>query len=380
MGPRPQTPFLFFLTGFSPEMHLLFGGALAVLLLYSSLLFWGWRRGQRFPAPSAPEVLPPISVVVAARNEADTLPALLDALDRQSHPDYEVILVDDASTDDTHALASEWAHERDNASVVQITDPSPPRKKHALTQGINAARNDVLALTDADCTPPSDWLSTIAATHAQTDDDLVLVGYSPLRGSGLLGTFARYETLLDALYTTAALGLGRPFMAVGRNLSYPRSVFNAVGGFSHDGGQASLSGDDDLFVQAVYRHDAAEVRPLLTPSTFVPTPAPTSWREWVRQRRRHASAGRHYARDVGVHLTLMHASLVLLWISPAVLGTTGLGLLATGLLGRHAALGPAADTLDETDLLALFPLWELGYALYQLTIVPLSLLFPSDQW
>ncbi len=361
-------------------MIFLFGGALAVLLLYSALLSWGWRRSRRQDASPPSDECPPISVVVAARNEADTLPALLDALAQQSHPSFEVILVDDASTDDTAALAAEWTADRSYARVVQVTEPSAPRKKHALTKGIAAARNDLLAITDADCTPPPDWLSALAATHAQTDNDLVLVGYSPLRGSGLLGTFARYETLVDALYTAAAIGLGRPFMAVGRNLSYPRSVFDTVNGFDHAGGQTSLSGDDDLFVQAVHRHDAAEVRALLSESTFVPTSAPSSWREWIRRRRRHVSAGRHYARDVGLHLTLLHISLVLLWLSPLVLGMTGVGLLATGLLGRHAALGPAADTLNETDLLALFPLWELGYAVYHLTIVPLGLLSPPDQW
>lgn len=360
-------------------MALLFGGALAVLALYSALLVWGWRRSTRTHS-SLSETRPPISVVVAARNEADALSALLDALDRQSHPTYEVVIVDDASTDDTAALAADWADKRSYARVVQVTDPTPPRKKHALTQGIDAAQHHLLAITDADCTPPPDWLSVVAGTHAHTDDPQVLVGYSPVRGSGLLGTFARYETLVDALYTTAAIGLGRPFMAVGRNLSYPRSVFKAVNGFSHDGAQASLSGDDDLFVQAVHRHDAADIHALLDNRTFVPTPAPDSWREWAHQRRRHVSAGRHYDRDAGFHLTLLHTSLVLLWMAPLFLGRTGVGLLATGLLARHASLGPAADTLNDTALLALFPLWELGYALYHLTIVPLGLLFPPDEW
>lgn len=360
-------------------MSLLFGGALAVVLLYSALLSWGWRRSNRQRLPSSDD-RPPISVIVAARNEADALPTLLDALDQQSHPTYEVILVDDASTDDTAALAAEWANEHPNARVVRVRTPTPPRKKHALTKGIDAARHDLLAITDADCTPPPDWLSRLAAAHADTDEARVLVGYSPLRGAGVLGTYARYETLIDALYTTAAIGLGRPFMAVGRNLSYPRSVFEAVNGFAHAGGQESMSGDDDLFIQAVHRQGAAKVHALLDPSTFVPSPAPSSWKAWARQRRRHASAGRHYARDVGMHLTGLHISLLLLWMAPLFLGLPGVGLLATGLLARHAALGPAADTLNETDLLALFPLWELGYALYHLTIVPLGLVRPPERW
>jgi hypothetical protein len=206
----------------------------------------------------------------------------------------------------------------------------------------------------------------------------VLVGYSPFRGSGLLGAFARYETLVEQLYAVGALGWNRPYMAVSRNLSYPRSVFEAVDGFSHSA--ASMSGDDDLFVQAVHRHTDAPVRAVLDPRTFVPSDAPASWRDWARQRRRHVSAGRHYPAAVGTHLTLLHASLVLLWLAPLFLGKLGLGLLATGLLARHSALGPAADALDETSLLAVFPLWELGLALYHVTLVPIGLLSPPTDW
>ncbi|MFB6249709.1 MAG: glycosyltransferase [Salinibacter sp.] len=361
-------------------MLLLFGGALAVLLLYAGLLRWGWRRGRRPAPPASSDERPPISVVVAARNESAALPALLDALGRQTHPEAEVVIVDDASTDDTAAIAEAWARGRSAARVVRISDPEPPRKKRALTRGIAAARHDLLALTDADCRPPPEWLSVLAATHADADEALVLAGYSPLRGAGILGTFARYEALVEALYTTAAIGLGRPYMAVGRNLSYPRSVFDAVGGFGTAQDDAPMSGDDDLFVQAVARRGRATVRALHDPRTVVPARAPASWREWGRQRRRHVSAGRHYPWVVGLHLTLLPTGLVLLWLAPLVLGTTGVGLLATGLLARHAALGPAAAALGETDVLAAFPLWELGYALYHVTIVPLGLWSPPDRW
>lgn len=361
-------------------MVVLFGGALAVLLLYTALLRWGWRRSGRRSPPVAGDEVPPISVVVAARNEADALPQLLEALDRQTHPSAEVVIVDDASTDATAALAADWADGRPDARVVRVTEPSSPRKKHALSRGIAAARHDLLAITDADCTPPPDWLAVHAATHADADEDLVLAGYSPPRGPGLVGWFARYEALVEALYAAAAIGLGRPYMAVSRNLSYPRAVFEAVGGFDAGAHARSMSGDDDLFVQAVHRRGCATVRALLDERTFVPTGAPASWGAWLRQRRRHVSAGRHYPWAVGLHLTLLHASLVLLWIAPLPLGTTGIGLLATGLLARHAVLGPAAETFDDRALLAALPLWELGYALYHVTVVPLGLWAPPDRW
>lgn len=356
----------------------LFGGALAVLILYAILIGWGWRQGRQKAPVLDPDERPPLSVVVAARNEADTLPALLDALDAQTHPAHEVVIVDDASTDATASIAEEWAADRSHAHVVHVSDPAPPRKKNALTRGIEAATHNLLAFTDADCRPPPDWLSSLAACHAGTDEDSVLVGYSPLHGSGLLGAFARYETLVAGIYTVAAIGWKRPYMAVGRNLSYPRSVFEAVGGF--DSVDESMSGDDDLFVQTVHRRTDVPVRAVLDDRTFVPTDAPASWADWWRQRRRHVSAGRHYDGTVGVHLTFLHASLVLLWLAPLFLGKTGVGLLATGLLARHSHLGRAAEAFGETDLLAVFPLWELGYALYHVIVVPVGLFWPPEQW
>jgi hypothetical protein len=154
-------------------------------------------------------------------------------------------------------------------------------------------------------------------------------------------------------------------MAVGRNLSYPRSVFEAVNGF--DAHAETLSGDDDLFVQSVHRRGAARVLAPTDPETFVETQGPTTWSAWIQRKRRHVSTGRHYPWTVGLHLTLFHGSFALLWLAPLAIGTTGLGLLA-------------ADALDEDDLLAAFPLWELGYLFYLLILAPLGLLSEPEEW
>jgi cellulose synthase/poly-beta-1,6-N-acetylglucosamine synthase-like glycosyltransferase len=355
-----------------------FIGALALVLLYSGLLRWGWRT--RPTPPREPEPHPPVSVVVALRDEEEDVSGLLDALDAQTHPSYEVVLVDDASTDTTLSRLRTWADDRTYARIVPITSPAPPRKKTALTRGVDAASHDLLAFTDADCRPPPTWLSTHAAAHAATDNDTVLVGHSPIQGDGLLGTFAQYEGAVAATYAAAAIGLDRPYMAVGRNLSYPRSVFAAAGGFSSvsDG----MSGDDDLFVQALHRQDVGTIRTLYAPEAAVPTSAPASWAAWWHQRRRHVSAGRYYSREPAFHLTLLHTSLIALWTAPLLLGpTTGVGLLATGLLARHALLAPACEDLGRGAALpAGLPLWEAGYALVHLVVAPIGLLSPPESW
>jgi len=365
-----------------------FVGALAVTALYCVLTAWGWRRARRdVAAISQPKASPtdpvPLSVIVAARNEATALPHLLRRLIGQIRAGDEILIVDDGSADATASIARRWCASHEAIRFIRRPGGSTSgSKKAALSRGIAAAKNDLLAFTDADCRPAPTWLDRMRTLHAATDDAVVLTGYSPMRtpedATPLVGPFARYETLVAGIYTAAAAGLRRPYMGVGRNLSYPRSVFKAVSGF--DAHAETLSGDDDLFIQSVRRHDAARVLAPTDPETFVATRGPTSWSAWIRQKRRHVSTGRHYPWTVGLHLALFHGSFALLWLAPLAIGTTGLGLLATGLLARHAALAPAADALNEDDLLAAFPFWELGYLVYLLILTPLGLLSEPEEW
>ena len=341
------------------------------------------RRGLRaareaLPPPAVPEgALPPVSVIVAARDEAPRLPSLLDALLRQTHPAYEVIVVDDASTDGTADLVRAWQRRHDRLRLVQVQHPTPPRKKHALTRGIAAARYERLAFTDADCTPPPTWLRTLAG-HAERHPDALLLGYSPFRPrAGLLNRLARYETFVTGVLTAASAGLDRPYMAVGRNLSYPKSLFDRIGGFAHS--QASMSGDDDLLVQEVDRRQAAPVYAVLDPDAFVPTEAPSTWRAWLRGKRRHVSAGRFYRRRALLHLGLFQGSGAVLWAAPLLAGWAGAALLAGKLAVQYTALREAADLLDERDLMPGLPLWDLLHTAYLAAITPFGATVP-ERW
>ena len=386
---------------------LLFALALGVQVVYGGLLYRGLRRARRRdpshrPALPAGEDLPPLSVVVAARDEEADLLALLEALARQTHPRFEVVLVDDASTDRTPQIARDWIDalpddrgDEDGVTgrLVRVEDPKPPRKKHALTRGVAAARHPLLAFTDADCTPPPGWLEALARAHAafahdgddagsdRTSAAPLLIGYSPYRraeDASLLNRFARWETFFAGALAAGACGLGRPYMAVGRNLSYLRALFERIGGFAH--ARASMSGDDDLLVQEVHRRRAAPVRHVFGPETFVETDAPPSWRAWLRQKRRHASAGRFYAAAPSAHLTAFNLTSALLWLAPLVLWPVGVALLAGKWLVQAAALWPAARAFGETDLLPALPLWDAGYALYNTLVVPLGLVKLPEEW
>ncbi|MDX1547151.1 MAG: hypothetical protein R3247_09195, partial [Rhodothermales bacterium] len=155
------------------------------------------------------------------------------------------------------------------------------------------------------------------------------------------------------------------------NLSYRRGLFRRLGGFAHS--LHAMSGDDDLLVQEVARQRAAPVRAVLDPATFVPTDAPATWRAWLRQKRRHVSAGRYYGAATQAHLALFHATGTGLWLAPLALGWPGAVLLGAKLAVQGLVLRRAAHVLHERDLMPVQPLLELGYAAYHLFVAPLGL-------
>lgn len=335
-----------------------------------------------------PAGLPSVSVIVAARNEEADLPHLLRALEQQDHPSREVVVVDDGSTDRTSAVLASWRNRLDEnrRACVQILRTPGIGKKAALARGIAAARHELLAFTDADCIPPRGWLSSLARAHAGLarahvghPEETLLVGYSPFRRRhGLINHIARYETFVTGFLTAAAAGLGRPYMAVGRNISYSRRVFDRANGFERI--MHSMSGDDDLFVQQVALRQAADIRVLLDADSFVPSDGPQDVREWLQQKRRHTSAGRYYRPAVKAHLAAFHGSGLIIWLAPVLAGWTGLLLLVARLVLQHVILREAARELHEGDLVPIQPLLEPLYQLYVTVVAPVGLLRLPQRW
>ncbi|GAB5519794.1 MAG: glycosyltransferase [Rhodothermales bacterium] len=354
-------------------------GCLLIQAAYLWCFSVGFRRAQRkVPTPN-PRRCPPISVIVPAHNEARDLPLLLDALAAQTHPDFEAIICDDGSTDETAEVVRQYQAKAPWLRLLEVTDRKAPYKKNALTQGIAAAQHNLLALTDADSVPAPAWLEHLARTHASSHHEALLTGYAhvPTR-PGVLNRLIRYERLLTTFATAATIGLRHPYMGRGCNISYPKALFEAVGGFAHSA--ESMSGDDDLLVQHIAREQTAPIYHLFSPDSFVGTDAAATWRQWIRQKLRHTSAGRFYEASIQRHLALFHISHLLLWLAPLFFGVAGLGLVAVRLLLLTLTLIAPARRFRSTDLLVWVPLLEFGYALYNVFVATSGVLRPPKQW
>ena len=293
----------------------------SVSACYAAVLLWiraGLRRlDQGFNAEQ-----PTVSVVVAARNEAVNIPSLIQAFKNQDYPPhlFEVIIVDDESEDETAELlrGESDARFRWVQTVNRRLALSP--KKNAVDLGIRHARGEIILLTDADCRPPSGWISGLVRLF--TPETGMVTGFSPCE-------LPRLRTLSDRLLALDSLALaavaagtaGRNAAATcnGRNLAYRKSVYRQVGGFNEIA--HFISGDDDLLLKLVQR-TKWRIRYAYDAELIVPTMRTDSFRQFIRQRLRHASKGFSYSLKKVVALVLVYGYHVLLFTAPAV-GLTG---------------------------------------------------------
>ncbi len=238
------------------------------------------------------QALKPISVIICARNEADNLSQYLPLVLEQNYPDFEVIVVNDRSWDRTREVLETLSEQYKNLKIVKVPEGEKfiAGKKFAVTMGIKAASNEWLVFTDADCSPASpNWLSGM---QQPADEQVsIVLGYSPyMRNSGILNSLIRFETFFTAInYLSFALK-GMPYMGVGRNMAYRRSLF-----FKNKGFAAHMhipSGDDDLFVNAHATSRNTEIR--INPETHVWSVPNTTLGAYLRQKKRHFGAGKFY--------------------------------------------------------------------------------------
>ncbi len=189
---------------------------------------------------------------------------------------------------------------------------------------------------------------------------------------------ARYDATLNGFLTAATIGLGIPYMATGRNISYPRALFEKAGGHSHS--VRSLSGDDDLFLQHVHSLGLGKIVWLGDPDTFVPSRSKTELKAWLKQKRRHTSAGRYMKPYVKVWGSLFYLSLAALWLAPFLFGWIGLGLLIAWIAAHYLAIRRAFRDLLGSDLLRWFLFQTLLTVIHYVVFPVTGFLFPTKKW
>jgi len=308
---------------------------LVLVQLFYYLYFYA--RVAFYRAGSRKENHVPVSVVICARDEEHNLRNNLPAVLEQQYPEFEVVVVNDCSEDNSDMVLKEFEQRYNHLRVTTIKkdEKFTHGKKLALTIGIKAARYEWLLLTDADCKPDSgSWISTMAQ-HFKNPYEVVL-GYGGFHAeTSLLNNYIRYDTLMIAMQYFGFAMAGIPYMGVGRNLAYRRSLFFEQKGFASH--RKLASGDDDLFVNQVAKKN--NTRYELAHSAHNRAQTKQTLSGWMKQKKRHLTTGMHYKSSTKWLLALeyfsrlgFYALFILLWIIPGYTYLVLGGLVLRGLI------------------------------------------------
>ncbi|MBE6312904.1 MAG: glycosyltransferase, partial [Bacteroidales bacterium] len=190
-----------------------------IAMLYICYIFrlWrAWKKAERFSFQtglSSQKEL--VSIVVAFRNEEQHLAKLQNALAKQTYKNYELILVNDHSTDN---FKSKISQER----RIRLLNATEEGKKRALLEGVNAAKGDIVLCTDADCLPCPTWIESIVSFFGTNQTDMVI---APVVMIPEKKAFERIQTLEFASLQAATAGsacAGDPIMCNGANMAFKK--------------------------------------------------------------------------------------------------------------------------------------------------------------
>lgn len=296
-----------------------------------------YRRKRKTPASDAASKTkdyPPASVIICARNEGENLEKFLPKVLEQTYGTYEVIVVNDASEDNTQDVLERFQLQYPHLRTTFIPHDARvrSRKKLALTLAVKSAKYEYLVLTDADCCPATEnWLSGIMSGFHNEETEIVLGYGAYYEHPALLNRLIAYDTLFNGLQYLGMAYARHPYMGVGRNLAYRKSTFVRNHGF--EGLQNERAGDDDLFVNKVANRCNTTIA--VMPESLTWSVPKSTFGEWIQQKRRHLSVAPKYKFSTRLQLLLEPLTRGLfyaLFIALTVAGDMWIRLFAGGLL------------------------------------------------
>jgi cellulose synthase/poly-beta-1,6-N-acetylglucosamine synthase-like glycosyltransferase len=326
----------------------------------------------------------PVSVIICARDEAANLAKNLPGSLVQAYSTtHEVIVVNDNSFDDSKYLLEEFERDFKHLKVVELKQEAKmiPGKKFPLSIGIKTAKYEIVLLTDADCVPSSElWIEKIQESY--DDSTEIVLGYGAYhKKKGLLNRLIRWETFHTALqYLSYALA-GKPYMGVGRNLSYKKVIFFRHKGFSSF--NHISSGDDDLFINISATKNNTKIN--ISPEAFTLSDSPSNWNQWIKQKRRHYSTAKYYKPLhkflLGLY-SLTHFLFFPILITAIAFYNWQWSLLVFFIrfIIQIIILYPSMKKLNEKDLFPFFLLLDLWMFFYYFIFSITLILKPRTSW
>jgi len=326
----------------------------------------------------------PVSVIICSRDEAANLVKYLPGALVQKYPTtHEVIVVNDNSLDESKYILEEYQRSFKQLQLIELKQEARfiPGKKFPLSIGIKTAKHEIVLLTDADCVPASEfWIEKMQ--EGFTNGTEIVLGYGALhKKKGFFNKMVRWETLHTALQYLSYSKAGLTYMGVGRNLSYKKTVF-----FRHKGFSAHNhvpGGDDDLFINKATTKKNTTI--VIDKEAFTLSAPATSWKQWIRQKKRHYTTSKYYK---GIHkflLGLYAFSLFLFY--PLLISSLFLfdwrwvvGVFGVRFVIQAIIIFKTSRKLDEKDLFPWFVFFDVWMFFYYLFFATALFKKPRRDW
>jgi glycosyltransferase involved in cell wall biosynthesis len=374
-----------YLRGMGTWQELIFYAFTAIALIQVFYYLWFFSRVAFHKTKKRESIQThPVSVIVCARDEDEKIAQNLPGILVQDFPTtHEVIVVNDNSVDDTKYVLAELQKTFKQLKIIELAQEAKliAGKKYPLSVGIKEAKYEIVLLTDVDCVPASErWIEKMQ--NAFTNGVEIVLSYGGyIKQKGLLNKLIRWETFHTALQYLGFALAGVPYMGVGRNLSYRKSIFFRNKGFSSI--NHVPSGDDDLFInQVANKHNTSVV---IDEDAFTLSTPKLTWKEWKRQKNRHFSTGIYYKPVHKFLLGLYTTSLILfypLFLSSLLFFDWKWALLpfSIRLIVQAVVLMNAMKKLNEKDLFPLFIVFDLWMMIYYILFAPALWRKPQKRW
>jgi cellulose synthase/poly-beta-1,6-N-acetylglucosamine synthase-like glycosyltransferase len=309
-----------------------------------------------------------VSIIIAARNEQKRIRPCLESLEKLNYPadKYEIIFVDDNSSDNTMKLIRSFSDQYDNWHCIHLEEKSAHLrgKKNALLHGIKAAKGELIFTTDADCIIPSDWLRKMV-NYFQPGISMIL-GYSPLlKSNKFYFRLLQFDNLFSAIAAAAPAKLGYPFTSVGRNLAYRKESYENMGGFLS---LKKFRSGDDIHLTGQFRHNNhGKIDYCADSDTFVSTQIPLTTKELYQQQlRKNSKTFQLSAVSISVMLTLFlyYILIPLMPVLNPMQIIAWLVLILIKMFLEFLVLVKAAKIFSQKDLIPHIPLMQIIYPIY----------------
>ncbi|MEQ1624339.1 MAG: glycosyltransferase [Sediminibacterium sp.] len=364
---------------------ILFYAFCAVIFIQVVYYLFFFRRLAFYVEPEKADSMEhPVSVVVCARDEAENimknLPGILMQEYKSSH---ELVLVNDNSTDESRYLIDELRKTFKHINHIELTQEAKmiSGKKFPLSMGIRSSKHEIVLLTDADCVPASEfWIQKMQ--DAYHDNTEIVLGYGAYhKKPGLLNKLIRFETFHTALqYLSYALA-GKPYMGVGRNLSYKKDVFLRNKGFSSI--NQIPSGDDDLFINQVATADNIGI--VIDPQAHTLSEPKRTWNEWMSQKYRHYTTAKYYKSShkflLGLYSFTLFFTYPLLAVSIIFFNWwMALAVFGVRFIIQAIVLYKSMKKLNEADLWPWFLFFDIWMFFFYIFTLPAIWKAPRKNW